>query len=121
VAVIVRAFGSAGSCSRPVRNENDTFLAVSEDAPSFCPSGPTDAVDPGGRRGRATGFASNRNTNGLGCQPFGHPRDLITEHVSSAFAGYSRWDADTSGFGSGDGADLVVACVVGELDFAESL
>ena len=28
----------------------------------------------GRQEGRATGFVSNRNMNGLGCQPFGHRR-----------------------------------------------
>jgi len=57
--------------------------------------------------------------NGLGCQPFGQRRDLITNDVLSTTARAAetlavRLDSD-------DGADLVVAWIVGELDFAESL
>jgi hypothetical protein len=41
----------------------------------------------------------------------------MTEQVLSAFC--ELLDADTSGQASDDGADLVVACLVAELDFAE--
>ncbi len=44
--------------------DDDVAPPVGEDSPSFCPSWPTDADDPGVRKSRATGFVSNRNMNG---------------------------------------------------------
>src|SRR5687768_13709788 len=57
--------------------------------------------------------------NGLGCQPFGQRRDLITTTCCQRpLEPLKRWHV---GLDSDDGADLVVAWIVGELDFAESL